>query len=120
MKTMLSKAAVTLLALTCLSALAELRPLPLDYRVKLTQNTGGLDIVVNASNGPAVVVGLENRSGQTAKCTASFVNYPHRPTLDETRSVTVAPGKNATLGYPAAKLGGNFSTAFVDVKCRPK
>ena len=119
MNTMLSKAAVALLALTCFSALAELRP-PLDYRVKLTKNTGGLDIVVNASNGPAVVVGLENRSGQTAKCTASFVSYPHRPTLDETRSVTVAPGKNATLGYPAARLGGNFSTAFVDVKCRPK
>lgn len=119
MKTLFSNSAVAVLALISLSALAELRP-PFDYRVKLTKNTGGLDIVVNASYGPSVVVGLENRSGKTALCTASFVSYPHRPTLDETRSATVAPGKNATLAYPVAKFGGNFSTAFVDVNCRAK
>jgi hypothetical protein len=91
-----------------------------DYRVKLTKNTGGLDIKVHAFGGPAATVGLENHSGKTARCTASFVSYPHTPTQDETRSATIAAGKNATLAYPAEKLGGYFSTAFVDVKCTEK
>jgi len=87
------------------------------YRIKLTKNLGGLDIKVQTFSGPAVAVGLENRSGKTATCSASFVSYPHIPTMDETRKVILAAGKRATLAYPARKLGGNFSTAFVNVNC---
>lgn len=88
-----------------------------DYRIKLTKNLGGLDIAVATFSGPAVTVGLKNRSGTTALCSASFVSYPHTVTMDETRRAVLAPGEQATLAYPAKNLGGNFSTAFVDVKC---
>lgn len=96
-----------------------MQPTP-DYRIKLTKDIGGLDIVIHTFVGSAVTVGLENRSGKTVLCSASFVSYPHTPTRDETRSATVAPGRHAALGYPADKLGGEFSTAFVDVKCTGK
>ena len=119
MKTLIRGAIFFVLSLS--AAHADIRPLPnQDYRVKLTKNTGGLNIGVHASSGPAVAVGLDNRSDKVALCSASFVSYPHNATMDETRSTTVAPGKRATLAYPAAKLGGNFSTAFVDVKCHQK
>lgn len=91
----------------------------LSYNIKLTKDTGGLNIVVRTAAGEAVAVGLENLSGKPARCTASFVSYPHSPGPDETRSATVAPGQKATLSYPARTLG-MFSTAFVDVKCTEK
>jgi hypothetical protein len=91
-----------------------------DYRIKLVKDTGGLNIVVRTFNGPAVTVGLENKSGKTARCSASFVSYPHTPTPEEIRSVSIAAGKKATLAYPAINLGGEFSTAFVNVKCEVK
>lgn len=95
-------------------------PLALDYNIRLTRNTNGLDIAVHAMRGPAVTVGIENRSGRTATCSASFVHYPHRPAASEIRSATVAPGKTATLAYPILNFGGEFSTAFVDVVCKAK
>jgi hypothetical protein len=91
-----------------------------DYRIKLSKNTGGLAIEVHTFVGPAVTVGLENRSAETVRCSASFVNYPHTPTLDETRTVTIRAGKSATLAYPIGNFGSEFSTAFVDVKCAVK
>lgn len=113
-------ATLTLLALMATLAtptFARLLP-PQDYNIKLTKNTNGLDIVVHAARGPAVTVGLENRSRQTATCSASFVNYPHRPSGDEIRSAAVAPGKRATLAYPVLNFGSDFSTVFVDVNCK--
>lgn len=89
------------------------------YRIKLTKNTGGLDIAFTTFVGPAVVVGVQNRSSKAVFCIASFVSYPHTPTPDEQRGAPVPPGKGVTLAYPARKLG-IFSTAFVDVKCSEK
>ena len=91
-----------------------------DYRIKLTKETGGLNITVRSFVGPAVVVGLENHSAKTAHCTASFVSYPHAPSKDETVSATVPAGKRGTLTYPLQKLGDHISTAFVSVKCAEK
>ena len=106
------------LAMTCTVVMARReREIIWDYRIKLTKNTGDLNIVVRTFVGPAVTVGLENQSGKAALCSASFVSYPHTPSVDETRSASIAAGKHATLVYPAAALGGNFSTAFVNVKC---
>lgn len=106
--------AVVLLALG--SAALATKP-PWEYRIKLTKNTGDLDIAVQTFTGPAVTVGLENRSGKTAHCRASFVGYPHKPSPDEFARATVAAGKRATLAYPLEKLGGSISTAFVDLTC---
>lgn len=89
------------------------------YRIVLTKDTSGLDIAIRTFDGPAVAVGLENRSGKPAQCTASFVNYPHKPSLDETRRVTIEAGKSGALVYPALKFGV-FSTAYVNVKCVEK
>ena len=116
--------AITLQALACMATLASpafarLLP-PQDYNIKLTKNTNGLDIVVHAMRGPAVTVGVENRSGKAATCSASFVNYPHRPASNEIRSASVAPGKRATLAYPILNFGSDFSTVFVDVNCTAK
>lgn len=89
------------------------------YRIELTKDTGGLDIVVRPFAGVAIVVGLENRSGKTVRCSAGFANYRHKLSLDEIRHAIIAPGKSATLGYPARKFG-EFSTAYIDVKCVEK
>lgn len=90
---------------------------PWDYRIKLTKHTGDLDISAHAFVGPAVTVGLENRSAKTVRCTASFVAYPHAPSRDEMLSAKIGAGKRATLAYPLEKLGANISTAFVDLNC---
>ena len=107
--------AIGFLAVVSASALATMPPW--EYRIKLTKNMDGLNIVAHTFVGPAVTVGLENHAGKTAYCTASFVSYPHAPSRDEMISVKVLAGKRATLAYPLGKLGGNISTAFVDLKC---
>ena len=104
-----------LLAVASSSAMAAMPPW--EYRIKLTKNTGDLNIVANTFVGPAVTVGLENHSDKTAFCSASFVSYPHAPSRDEIVSAKVAAGKKATLTYPLEKLGENISTAFVDLTC---
>ena len=90
--------------------------LPWNYRIELTQDTGGLDIVVTPFAGVEITVGVENRSDKTARCTAGFADHQHKLTPTEMRHTTIVPGKRATLGYPARKFG-EFQIAYVDVKC---
>ncbi len=104
-----------LLAVASSSAMATMPPW--DYRIKLSKNTGDLNIVANTFVGPSVTVGLENHSDKTAYCSASFVSYPHAANKDEMLGAKIQPGKRATLAYPLEKLGGNISTAFVDLTC---
>lgn len=103
---------------TAFNSVQAMNPTP-NYRVELTKDTGGLDIVVRTFAGVAVGVGLENRSSRPARCSASVVSYRHKPSLDETRHATVEAGKYATLAYPARKFG-EFSTAYINVKCVEK
>jgi hypothetical protein len=90
------------------------------YRIELSEDTGDLLILVTTSSGPAVIVALENKSAHDAVCIAGFTRSRHRPSADETLKATVAAGGNATLTYPTSKLGGHFSTVFIDLRCTEK
>jgi len=110
---------VSICALAPIPPSADAMSTSFSYRIELTRDTGGLDVGIQTSAGPAVVVGLENRSVKTALCAAAFQYYPHAPLFDEIRWATVEPGKRATLGYPVRHFG-RFSTGFVQVKCAEK
>ncbi|RJF92194.1 hypothetical protein D3871_26510 [Noviherbaspirillum saxi] len=81
------------------------------YFGKTTVNAGGLDIAVQSFRNTVPMVALENRSGRPARCSATFSNGLQ---FSDTRSVTVAAGKRATVGTAI-----NYITAKVDidVKC---
>lgn len=87
-----------------------------NYPIKLTSDTGGLNVDIQTYSGPAVLVSLHNRADRAAMCAAAFQYYRHPPTVDEVRSTTIEPGKRRALVYPVRGFGA-FSTAFVDVRC---
>jgi hypothetical protein len=75
-------------------------------------DTGNRNIAVHAfRNTSPFIVGVQNNSSDTVRCSARF---SHLPIIDETRSAVIAPGRTAALvnreGYLTARVDA-------DVKC---
>lgn len=79
---------------------------------RTTVDTGNRNIAVHAfRNTSPFIVGVQNNSSDTVRCSARF---SHLPIIDETRSAVIAPGRTAALvnreGYLTARVDA-------DVKC---